>query len=101
MTDDDCGLLTVRLRISGTVQGVWYRGWAVETARVLGVGGWVRNRADGTVEALVHGSETAVEKMIAACRSGPPAARVSDVTCHPATAGGEELAGGFRQRPTE
>ncbi|MEQ8249470.1 MAG: acylphosphatase [Alphaproteobacteria bacterium] len=101
MTADAAAPATVRVRIAGKVQGVWYRGWTVETARSLGVGGWVRNRADGTVEALLHGPEAAVEKMIEACRVGPPAARVTDVARFVTEAGGEDLAGGFSQRPTE
>ena len=54
----------VRVRISGRVQGVWYRGWAVDTARNLGVQGWVRNRRDGTVEALFAGPLEAVQRMV-------------------------------------
>lgn len=88
----------VRLLISGSVQGVWYRGWAVETARRLGVRGWVRNRRDGRVEALVCGAETAVDAMIAACRDGPPAARVSHVEVVPAA--DDDAGPTFEQRPT-
>ncbi len=47
-----------RLVIYGRVQGVFYRGWSVETARDLGLRGWVRNRSDGTVEALLQGGNT-------------------------------------------
>jgi acylphosphatase len=71
--------IAVRVVISGRVQGVWYRGWTVEQARSRGVAGWVRNRADGTVEALFCGAPAAVRAMIAACRQGPPAARVYGV----------------------
>lgn len=70
---------TVRARIHGRVQGVWYRGWTVETATALGLQGWVRNRADGTVEALFAGPAATVDHMIEACRRGPPAARVTAV----------------------
>lgn len=70
---------SVRLRITGRVQGVGYRAWAVETARRLGLRGWVRNRADGSVEALVTGDDDAVAAMIEACRKGPFAARVAEV----------------------
>ena len=69
----------VRLRIAGRVQGVGYRAWAIETALRLGVRGWVRNRADGSVEALVIGAEDAVAAMIEACGEGPFAARVIEV----------------------
>ena len=64
---------TVRVVISGQVQGVWYRGWTVESARALDLCGWVRNRRDGTVEAVFGGPERAIEIMLARCHSGPPA----------------------------
>ena len=75
----------VHLLISGRVQGVWYRGWAVDTARALNLRGWVRNRRDGCVEAVITGPAEAVDRMISACREGPPAARVSDVEVTPAS----------------
>lgn len=68
-----------RLSIHGRVQGVYYRGWTVETARALGLAGWVRNRRDGTVEAVVQGDEQAVERFLAQASSGPPAARVERI----------------------
>ncbi len=92
--------VTRRIRISGKVQGVWYRGWTVETATRLGLSGWVRNRRDGTVEALAHGPESAVRAFVAACANGPPAARVTDVAAEPAAAAAEDLTGVFAQRPT-
>jgi acylphosphatase len=70
---------TVRLRIAGRVQGVGYRAWATRVAAEYGLRGWVRNRADGTVEMLVTGTDDAVAAMIEAARRGPPVARVSDV----------------------
>jgi len=79
---------------------VWYRGWAVEIDRAQGLSGWVRNRADGTVEALLHGPEAAVRDMVDACRKGPPSVRVADVMVEPVEASGDDLAGGFSQRPT-
>ena len=75
----------VRLLISGRVQGVWYRGWTVDTARALGLRGWVRNCRDGRVEALVAGPAGPVDQFIAACRDGPPAARVTGVEVTPAS----------------
>lgn len=84
-------------RIRGTVQGVWYRAWTVEQATARGLDGWVRNRADGSVEALFAGPAAAVESMLDACRVGPPAARVSDVERQPATDPGPT---GFTQQPT-
>ena len=70
---------TVRLLISGRVQGVWYRGWTVDQARKRNLAGWVRNITDGTVEALVNGPKSDVDDLIAACHKGPPAARVDEV----------------------
>ena len=70
---------SVRLRITGRVQGVGYRAWAIEKAARLGLRGWVRNRADGSVEALAIGEDNAVAALIEACRDGPFAARVSEV----------------------
>ena len=65
--------------IRGRVQGVGFRAWTEVTALERGLQGWVRNRRDGTVEALFIGSETDVVTMIEACRHGPPGARVDFV----------------------
>jgi acylphosphatase len=65
--------------IRGRVQGVGYRAWTEITALERGVEGWVRNRRDGSVEALLIGTEQAVADMIAACRRGPPGARVDGI----------------------
>ena len=67
------------LRIAGRVQGVGYRDWLLREARALGLAGWVRNRRDGTVEALLAGELPAVQVMLLACRRGPPAAFVESV----------------------
>jgi acylphosphatase len=91
---------TVRARIEGMVQGVWFRGWTVEQARALGLDGWVRNRRDGSVEALFHGDPELVDEMLARCREGPRAARVTAVRVEPADACEEEVPPGFRQLPT-
>ena len=88
----------VRLRITGEVQGVGYRLWATRTAAGLGLRGWVRNRFDGTVEALVTGAPERVSAMIEACRRGPRAARVSEVTAVPDTDDGSL---DFSALPTE
>src|SRR3954463_10883777 len=87
--------VTRRLRIHGRVQGVFYRGWSVATARALGLRGWVRNRRDGSGEMLVQGDPTQVEAMIARCREGPPAARVERVDV---TEAGEEAPAGVGGR---
>jgi acylphosphatase len=88
---------SARLLISGRVQGVGYRAWAMQTASRLGLRGWVRNRADGTVEALVSGEDEAVMAMIEACRQGPFAARVGGVAVGEAEDDGSD---GFMARPT-
>lgn len=69
-------IIAKHLTIKGRVQGVFYRSWSVETAQRLGLAGWVRNRMNGDVEALVQGEASAVEQFLGAARSGPPAARV-------------------------
>ena len=85
-----------RVVIHGKVQGVWYRAWTVEQATQRGLGGWVRNRYDGTVEALFAGDPAAVEAMIEACRTGPKHARVSKIRRFPAP---PPNGAGFCQRP--
>ncbi|MBX4892393.1 acylphosphatase [Rhizobium bangladeshense] len=69
----------VRVRISGRVQGVGFRMWTRGEASRLGVTGWVRNEADGSVAALVAGSDSAISTMIERLRSGPAGASVSGV----------------------
>ena len=68
-----------RLVISGRVQGVGFRVWMVEHARELGLSGWVRNRLDGSVEALVAGDIAAVEEFLRLCRRGPRMAEVVSI----------------------
>jgi acylphosphatase len=91
------GHIARRLRIRGRVQGVSYRWWTVRTARELGLDGWVRNRHDGSVEALAAGPAQAVEALIERCRQGPPAARVDDIEVVEALG---IVAEGFTQKPT-
>lgn len=71
--------VTMHLQISGRVQGVGFRFHLQRKARELGVAGWVRNRLDGSVEAMLHGAPGAVDAMIAWARRGPPGAVVSEV----------------------
>jgi acylphosphatase len=73
-------MLARRIVVSGRVQGVGYRMAMVEAATALGVAGWVRNRRDGTVEAVVQGDDAAVEGLLAWCRRGPPSARVAAIS---------------------
>lgn len=68
-----------QVTISGRVQGVGYRAWLAHTAEAMGLHGWVRNRRDGSVEAVLAGSEPIVSEMIARCQRGPSAARVEAV----------------------
>lgn len=70
---------TVHVRIEGRVQGVGYRAWTDCTARGLGLAGWVRNRHDGAVEAVLQGSPEAVSEMLRQCERGPATARVTRV----------------------
>jgi acylphosphatase len=65
--------------IRGRVQGVGYRVWTEVAALERGIEGWVRNRRDGSVEALFIGDEQAVAAMIDACRQGPPGARIDNI----------------------
>jgi len=69
-----------RLTIAGRVHGVGYRAWMAEQAGKLGIDGWVRNAADGSVEALISGTADAVEELARACRRGPRFAQVDTIT---------------------
>ena len=83
--------------VAGRVQNVWYRGWLRETAERHGIRGWVRNRRDGRVEAVLAGQEAAVGAVLEACRSGPLAARVDEIVVADAEPPGRD---GFVIRPT-
>lgn len=85
--------VTVRLVVHGFVQGVNYRRWLEGEALSREIHGWVRNRSDGTVEALLHGDPRQVDDLTRACRHGPVMARVDKVHSEPATFDGVE---GFR-----
>lgn len=88
---------TIRVLIEGRVQGVWYRGWAVDEATRRGLQGWVRNLSDGRVEAVFSGDEAKVDSMVQACRAGPPAAHVTRVAAEPFT---DHPGYGFTQKGT-
>jgi acylphosphatase len=79
----------VRLSIIGRVQGVWFRGSAREEARRLGIRGFARNCADGSVEVLAEGGAAQVQLFVEWCKHGPPGARVSRVTRDEETPGDE------------
>lgn len=78
-------IIRQRVVVSGRVQNVWYRDSCRTEAQARGVAGWVRNRADGTVEAVFEGEPDAVQQMVDWCRIGPPRARVTavDATTEP------------------
>jgi acylphosphatase len=80
-------LIFRRAVIHGRVQGVGYRDWTRHVARGRGIEGWVRNRKDGTVEALFAGDREAIASMIVSCRKGPPSAHVEWIDEHEASPG--------------
>lgn len=88
---------SVRLLISGKVQGVGYRDWARREAEAMGLSGWVRNLRDGRVEAVVAGDEAALSAYIERAKQGPWSARVDSVEVSPA---GPVSGPGFEVRPT-
>jgi len=90
--------LQARLTVTGRVQGVGYRDWAITTARRFGLRGWVRNRTNGAVEALIVGDDKPVGEMIDACRRGPTLARVDNLDIEPVDL--DVLPEGFTQLPT-
>jgi acylphosphatase len=75
-----------QVTVTGRVQGVGYRAWVEHRARAHDLEGWVRNRRDGSVEALFAGPAHVVSDMVAVCRRGPSSARVDDVRDEPADA---------------
>lgn len=88
--------IRVRARVTGRVQGVWYRGSTRSRAVSLGLVGWVRNEVDGTVALEAEGPEEQVNQLIAWCKKGPPAARVSAVDVQRIAPTGDE--GAFEVR---
>jgi acylphosphatase len=89
--------IAIRLRIEGRVQGVGYRAWLEREAHRRGLRGWVRNRRDGSVEALLIGDDDAVEAAIAACARGPRLAGVTGIERYPEP---DDGSAGFVSRPT-
>ncbi|MBC7804225.1 MAG: acylphosphatase [Candidatus Parcubacteria bacterium] len=91
---------TLHLRISGHVQGVGYRATLRSEAVALGLRGWVRNRVDGTVEAVLQGNSEAVEHVLAWSKQGPPGARVLSVSAQSAQGETDRAHTGFHLLPT-
>ncbi len=89
--------VTKRLKIFGKVQGVGYRAWTVQTATALKLTGWVRNRDDGSVEAVVTGDDENIRKFIASCYDGPASSKVETISV---SEGLDELLEEFQQRET-
>lgn len=86
------------VRVRGRVQGVFFRAWTSHQARTLQLTGWVRNRVDGSVEAVFAGVPAAVEEMLRRCHEGPPAASVESVEVRPTALPDIDT---FEQRPTD
>ncbi len=80
----------VRVVVTGRVQGVFFRDSCRDHARSVGVGGWVRNRSDGTVEAEFEGPPDAVDRLVTWCSNGPPRARVDAVAVQSVPALGDQ-----------
>ena len=93
-------MVTRQIRVRGRVQGVGYRDSLRFEAQKRGVTGWVRNRADGSVEAVLQGAADAVEILIAWARSGPPAARVDSVDSADPEPQFDRVYERFERRPT-
>ena len=91
--------ITRHLIVTGCVQGVGFRAALRAEAQANGINGWVRNRRDGSVEAVVQGSPEAVDRIIAWARRGPPAAVVSDVSVRAAHSELDRPYAGFEQLP--
>jgi acylphosphatase len=94
-------MVTLQLRITGRVQGVGYRYAFRHEAEKLGVTGWVRNRHDGSVEALLQGSKTSVDALVAWARRGPPGSRVEDVQATTAVPADQQAFADFVVAPTK
>lgn len=77
-------IVAVHARIEGKVQRVWYRNWTVGAASERGLSGWVRNRTDGSVEAVFSGPKDKVDDMVKSCWQGSPKSQVSNVIVSPA-----------------
>lgn len=86
----------VHVVVEGKVQGVWFRAWTEKAANRHGLAGWVRNRSDGTVEAVFSGPPDSIDIMLTDCRGGPPLAQVTGLHVTDCDAPGTK---GFQIRP--
>jgi acylphosphatase len=89
-------MVCTRVRVEGRVQGVGFRAWVEREARALSLAGFVRNRRDGSVEALFCGASEDVAAMIARCRAGPPASGVTAVRTEEDSAASAAPPAGFQ-----
>ena len=96
MAEDD-DITSLRLKIEGFVQAVGYRNFVIEKARAFNLDGWVRNRSDGTVEALVSGPTPSVETFVALAMRGPAGSKIKNVELHNTEPPAEK---GFHRRPS-
>ncbi|CAL5207263.1 unnamed protein product [Lathyrus oleraceus] len=99
-SQDPSSTKTERVVIKGRVQGVFYRNWTVDNAKELGLKGWVRNRRDGSVEALFSGSFDSVKEMEQRCRRGPSEAVVTGLEVFPCGGDEDDPGTGFQRKPT-
>ncbi len=99
---DDAEPMALHLKIQGRVQGVFYRKWLAGEAAARGIRGWVRNRSDGSVEAVLSGEMSAVRALAMACHQGPPKAQVTRVVQIPGEyrPTDDDFGEIFRQLPT-
>lgn len=97
---DSLRTVTLRLIVVGRVQGVGYREALRAEAERRGLSGWVRNRFDGSVEAVLQGPRVAVDEVVAWARRGPPAARVTRLTAQPAATELDRPYAGFERLPS-
>jgi acylphosphatase len=95
--NDKTEFSTFRVRVEGFVQAVGYRNFAIDEARKQSLDGWIRNRANGNVEMLIHGEENAVNAFITACTRGPEGSRVASIELEKAEPPEEK---GFHRRPS-
>lgn len=94
-------MVTRQIRVRGRVQGVGFRYALRREAERSGVRGWVRNRSDGSVEALLQGEAQSVARLIAWARRGPPAAHVDELEESEAQPAFARIYPGFEERPTD